>query len=402
MGLQGKGFFIQNLLECEGGDADAILRVSRQAGLSHVLIKVAAGPSACHVAPDGKDTAAPVVTTLREGGIAVWGWQDIFGDIPEAEAAMAVRRVRELSLDGLVVVAGREYKHPGRVRSARRFMADVRASIDVPIALSSYRFPNYHPDFPWVSFLEHCDYHMPQVTWEAAHNPAWQLGESKRQCDALPHSRPYLATAPAYLTTDGWAPTQLDIQEFLASVREHGIEAVNFFRWESCRQDLPHIWKAVSEYPWEVPVQVRAGEPAGESEPSPVEQTGLEAESHPGVTISPVPVPEGQTPDRVPPDAFTKAYLAAIDSRSPMAIGAFYLNDAVQVRDEKMFRGQDAIQEAYLVYLMEQVPAGCLEVLRSVVEGDVRYITWRVGDKKGETTLLLHENRIAMEYTYLI
>lgn len=46
---------------------------------------------------------------------------------------------------------------------------------NTPIA--SVRYPRYHR-LPWRAFLERCDYAMPQVYWEQAHNPGDQLRRS--------------------------------------------------------------------------------------------------------------------------------------------------------------------------------------------------------------------------------
>ena len=41
MTLQGKGFMIWQVPNCEGGDPNAIAAVAMEANLSHVLIKIA-------------------------------------------------------------------------------------------------------------------------------------------------------------------------------------------------------------------------------------------------------------------------------------------------------------------------------------------------------------------------
>src|SRR5512137_2460981 len=145
---------------------------------------------------------APVVQALRLNGFATWGWQTVHGNQPLAEADLAIARTQALGLDGLVVNTGEEYERPGMDKSARLFMAAVRAALAVPIALSSYRFPNYHPEIPWATFLEFCDLHMPRVTWEQAQNAAEQLRESIRQCDALPNARPYVPTGATYTSSN--------------------------------------------------------------------------------------------------------------------------------------------------------------------------------------------------------
>ena len=184
--------------------------------------------------------------------MAVWGWQYVYGDNPSDEATLAITRTQALGLDGLVVSAGEEYEQPGRSSAAHLYMTTLRAGLKVPIALSSYRFPNYHPDFPWSDFLLSCDLHMPQVFWELAHNAGEQLIESKRQCDALPNARPFIPTGAAY-PASGWSPTAQDITDFMNTAEVLGLPAVNFFDWETCRASLPLAWKAIAGFIWPVP-----------------------------------------------------------------------------------------------------------------------------------------------------
>ena len=43
MDLTGKGCFIWKIQNCEGGDPDAIAKVAREAGMTHILLKIADG-----------------------------------------------------------------------------------------------------------------------------------------------------------------------------------------------------------------------------------------------------------------------------------------------------------------------------------------------------------------------
>ena len=65
-------------------------------------------------------------------------------------------------MDGFVL--DREGHYTGKYYSAKTFMDLLRKEITkTPIALSSYRYPNYHPQLPWDEFLSQCDLNMPQV-----------------------------------------------------------------------------------------------------------------------------------------------------------------------------------------------------------------------------------------------
>ena len=257
MSLQGKGFFISQPYQCEGGNPSAILMTAQAAGLSHVLVKIAEGTQASGLNPAGNDLNEPLVQALHATGIAVWGWHNVSGNNPLEEAVLAIRRVHELALDGYVLFVGAAYEQPGKELAARAFMAEVRAELsNVPLALSTYRFPNFHPGLPWAAFLENCDAVMPQVYWEAAHNAGAQLTESLRQYRALPNARPCIPTGAAYGTPDGWAPTNEDMDDFFVTAKELGVEAVNFFSWDACRNQLPQLWDLIAASKW--PVQKTA------------------------------------------------------------------------------------------------------------------------------------------------
>ena len=371
MTLQGKGFIIYNLPECESGEPGSILAAAQAAGFGHVLIKIADGEKAFGMDAAGGNQAAPIVQALQQAGIAVWGWHSVHGSDPGAEAAIAIMRSRTLGLNGYVVCAADEFLHPGMANAARQFMQVVRGGLSIPIALSSYRFPNYHPEFPWSTFLEFCDVHMPQVTWEQAHNPVEQLSESKRQCDALPNARPFIPTGPAY-SISGWNPSAEEIIEFLNAAVQLGLPAINFYDWDDCHKDQPLLWTAIAEFPW--PASIKANPPAPSSDP----QT---------------------TP--VIPEAFLSQFVEALNSRQPAKVSALYDPAAIQVWADQILKGTEAIQKGYDAFF-DSLPAGTVHcITQANVEDDTRLFTWKVGPLTGETTLVLKNGKIIMEYTFI-
>nr|MBI2905973.1 hypothetical protein [Chloroflexota bacterium] len=172
MALTGKGFFTWQLKNCEGANAEAIANKAQAANLSHAVVKVADTTFAYGYDSQNNDITAPVVRALHNRGMQVWGWHYVKGNDPAGEARAAVQRCQQLAVDGYVIDAEAEYKESGKSAAARTFMSALRASLpNLPIALSSYRYPSYHTTLPWREFLEKCDLNMPQVYWEQAHNP---------------------------------------------------------------------------------------------------------------------------------------------------------------------------------------------------------------------------------------
>src|SRR6267154_363954 len=167
--LTGKGMFIWRIQACEGGDVKAIAAKAQAAGMSHVLIKIANsinlfGNQNISGHDLANDPVKDLVAELKARNIQAWGWHYITGFNPEAEARVGGQRALALNLDGYVIDAEKEFDSDNHDATARRFMTALRSVIpDMIVALSSYRYPYFHREFPWAAFLERCDLAMPQV-----------------------------------------------------------------------------------------------------------------------------------------------------------------------------------------------------------------------------------------------
>ena len=339
--IQGKGFYIWKIPSCENGDPQAIAQAAYQAGLRHVLIKIANGIYDYNYDPSsGKDLIAPVANALHAKNIAVWGWHYVFGDLPKDEAKAAIRQINRLPLDGYVIDAEGEYK--GKYTPCRIFMQDLRSALpDYPIALSSYRYPKYHMDLPWTDFLNHCDLNMPQVYWEQAHNPAEQLDRSINEFQTLiTPVRPYIATGAAYCAGE-WCATQADIISFMDRVVAKGLDAVNFWSWDYCRLKLPLIWDTIASYQW----------------------------------------PSAPNPEK----SLAEKYIDNLNLRSADQIIALYTDDAVHIDAARTIQGKTAIKNYFLEY-MPTLPANAVFTLTAETgNSETRHISWEL--KNGSTLL---------------
>lgn len=360
--LQGKGFFIWKIRDCEKGSPQEIARQAKAAGFSHVLIKIANGTLPYNIEEKTRtDLVPPLVSALRGQGIQAWGWHYVYGFDPAAEARIAIQRVQELKLDGYVIDAEIEYTQPGRSSAARRFMKDLRQALpNSPVALSSYRFPKYHPNLPWREFLEYCDLNMPQVYWEKAHNPAAQLARCAREFQSMAPARPVIPTGPAY-KWDGWRPTDADIQEFFEASHALGFSAVNFFSWDECRRDLTNIWEMVKKL-----------------------DLGKDA-----------PAPTGDLPEQ---------FVEALNQHKPDAVAALYRPDAVQVTAARTIQGHTALRSWYEQFLTNQLRDAKFTLTGKTVSGNVRHFTWKAAgaggvSAAGSDTMGLADGKIAYHYT---
>jgi len=253
MVLEGKGFYIWQIPSCENGDPESIALAAQNAGLTHVLIKIANGIYDYNYdTSTKKDLIGPVANALHKKNIKVWGWHYVFGYLPIDEAKAAIRQINKLPLDGYTIDAEAQYK--GQFTNSQIFMKELRNALpDFPIALSSYRYPKYHMELPWENFLTYCDINMPQVYWEQSHNPAYQLERSLNEFQtAVEPFRPIIPTGSAYCA-GGWCASSSEINEFMNKAVSLKMSAVNFWSWDYCRSILPHLWKTIAAFNWPSP-----------------------------------------------------------------------------------------------------------------------------------------------------
>jgi hypothetical protein len=246
----GKGFYIWQIPNVEGGDINAISSLAQTAKLSHVLIKIADGTSAYNLDAQGRDLVSPLVSLLKAKGIESWGWHYVYGNQPSLEAQIAIQRIQETGVAGYMIDAEAEYKEPGKQVAASTFMSALRASLPVyPVGLSSYRYPSLHPELPWQEFLGKCDLAMPQVYWILAHDPGDQLDRCLNEYRAMT-TLPIIPTGAAF-SESGWTPTSAEVIEFMDQARANFLSAVNFWEWSAARK-LPSIWEAITNYIWPI------------------------------------------------------------------------------------------------------------------------------------------------------
>lgn len=366
MALQGKGFFLWKIKDCEGGDANRIALEAKNAGLTHVLIKVANGIYSYNYDWNKKiDLVPPVAQALKSAGIQVWGWHYVYGDQPIPEARIAIRRVKELNLDGYVLDAESQYKQAGKKTAARYFMSELKAGLgdSVPVALSSYRYPSLHP-IPWNEFLEKCDYNMPQVYWIQAHNPADQLARSLREFESssIKYHPPIVPIGAAF-REHNWESSASEVVEFMDAARSMNLSGSNFWEWYACRevQSPKHeVWNAIASYDWDA---------------------GL------------------------PPQDITEQYIQALNTHDPEKVVDLYTNQAVHVTSARTIFGKPAIRAWYNTFFSQLLPNAVFKHTGFSGTGNSRHFTWTAQSSQnkvlnGNDTFGLADGKITYHYTF--
>jgi len=364
MTLKGKGYFMWQVPKCDGGDPARIAARCRSAGLSHVMFKIADGANwAYNYDPTRRiEYIPPVAAALHGVGIKVWGWHYVRGDDPVGEARLAIQRMRTLNLDGYIVDAEREYKEPGKKVAAQRFMQELRAGLpNTPVGLSTYRYPQVHYSLPYSQFLERCDFAMPQVYFEFAHDVEQQLERSVAQYQALQPARPIVVTGPTY-NHNAWRPSAEEVLRFLQRARQMGLAAVNFWAYDfATRSTMIDLWDAVAGYDWPV---------------------------------------EGQVAD------MPERLVGRLNEKDPKLVAGLYLENAAHVTGERTVIGREAVRQWYEDLLKKTLPNGTFQITGKSGSGSTRQFTWTAHSDRGSVvdgsdTLGLGPdgNRILYHYT---
>jgi hypothetical protein len=239
----GKGYFIWLLYRVAGGDPRQLAKMCKDAGLSWVALKVADGsyPFYANEYKKNVDLVPAAVQELHNAGIKVFGWHYVYGN-PSGESLIAVNRVRSLSLDGYIIDAEQEYKN--KPAQADDLMSRLRKFLPAgtSIGICSYRFPSYHPDFPWKSFST-CDYNMPQVYWQGAHNAGAQLQKSIYEFQQRGWKMPVIPVGSAYEEW-GWVPSVDEIADFRTTAARQGMPGVGWWEMHDATVRFPQFWNA--------------------------------------------------------------------------------------------------------------------------------------------------------------
>jgi hypothetical protein len=364
MALTGKGFFIWKVKSCENGNPSAIASTAHAAGLTHVLIKIADGPNPFNIdSSRNTDLLPPVVESLHANGIQVWGWHYVYGYNPAGEAQIAAQRVLGLNLDGYVIDAEKEYKLAGRAAVARTFMNELRRRLpDTLVALSSFRFPTYHPQIPWKEFLQQCDFNMPQVYWEQAHNPGVQLRRCIEEFSSLAPVRPIIPTGCAY-GAGSWAPKPMEMTEFLNTARELKLSAANLYSWDYSRANLKSCWETAAAFKWDE-------------------------------TPNPPPAPK-DTPELI---------IEGLNQHNPDGILALYHPQAIHISRGLTIQGLNGIKEWYASFFNQEIPQAEFKLKNTQDSGITRHFTWEASNstkeiENGKDTIGLLNGKILYHYT---
>lgn len=246
--MKGKSIYGWNAKDIYNGNTDAI-GMSQHAvdqGYTALLIKVADGTANHNVQPIfGTDNIlGPITDAFHLAGREVWGWQFCYGGIPEGEAIKAVERITKFGMDGFVIDAEGQFEIDNVDTRVHLYLDKLAALMppEIPIGLTTFRYPNVHPKFPWEIYMKwsRLKFYMPQVYWPLAHNPGDQLRESLKQYREWEtkfgvEPKPFYPIGAAFsqkFNDIPWQPSIGEMQEFHATVLELGLEVESWWCWD--------------------------------------------------------------------------------------------------------------------------------------------------------------------------
>jgi hypothetical protein len=189
----------------------------------------------------GSNALEDFLIACAEADIKVGTWHFVHTTNMAKQAQLISKDIKEFKLEHLMVDAEQNSRvYPGAywksfpryrvIECARRYMDNLDLPDGFPVGLCSYRYPEVHREFPFQAFLDHPKMTMinPQVYWQYAHNPGYQVGKSLQQYRRL-SQLPFNPIGASY-EEHGWAPTAKDIAEFTEICQDY-FDAYGFYRW---------------------------------------------------------------------------------------------------------------------------------------------------------------------------
>lgn len=264
--LLGKGFYIWQI-QNSAPDASTLVARAQQAGLSHVIIKIADGDSSYPIddATNEHLTQASI-NALKKAGITVAGWTFAYGAKaePEDQAQIFANRIKQFDLPVAVVNAQHLSGRRWSATSARKFMETLTEALGTGVQIVFSSPPiDVNTDFPHEEFIEKAQAIMPQAYWVARDG-----GDPKRRLQDVYSlymqrypTQNFIAHGSAFYGDQEfqgdefyWEPTANQITQFINQAGALNLDAVNFWSWQQAWEKRT-LWDAVSAYPFKEDLQ---------------------------------------------------------------------------------------------------------------------------------------------------
>ncbi len=250
--VQGKGMWVWRFGQTEGGDADAIVRRAREAGLRQLWVRVGDSRSGFYAS----EVLAALVPKAHQAGLAVVGWgfpflHDPVDDARWSAEALAWRGPGGEALDGFSPDI--ELATEGVVlteRRARVYLGLVRQAAAARLLVATVYRPTdrlWTGPYPYTAIASYVDAFAPMVYWGCTEPGA----ATAQALERLSRLRPVHVIGQGYdASVDGGrpgAPSAGETVRFLDVAVRDGAIGASFWVWQSIDDEQ---WEAMSSFPW--------------------------------------------------------------------------------------------------------------------------------------------------------
>ena len=235
-------------------------------------------------------------------GIEVHGWSYNYGNTnvertefgqAQREAELSAEVVNQWPILSWSLNAEKEWKGPDGdpvpfEKQAQELINEYRSQLNIPLGLSSYKFPKYH-NYPWKIFLSGVDFYMPQVYWQGVNGPDAGVDALAKSLDQwyefAPEIKPTIPAGTIYKESNWpspgltWWPTEEQVENFMQAV--YNLDK-NVFKgvsaWEIIQAvPRPELWDAFCSFKWDLsePQPEPDPDPQPEPQPEPIDLSGI-------------------------------------------------------------------------------------------------------------------------------
>jgi hypothetical protein len=219
--LTGTGMWIWQIPNTERGDAVKIGARAKKNHIDFVVVKAA------HGATPFPGYTADFVAALHAQGLKVCAYQRVLSTGGAAQARLLAAQT-QLGADCAVIDAESELE--GRYSVATAYMKTLRAALGTsfPIALTSFPWIGYHPEFPYSVFLGKggAQYNLPQIYWKAIGVSVATAFANTYPANSV-YGRPIRPIGQLYEN-----PPVSQILQFRTLAAQYGAKGVSYWVWE--------------------------------------------------------------------------------------------------------------------------------------------------------------------------
>jgi hypothetical protein len=240
----GKGVYVWQPGNIQGGNPEAIAARLEMAGVQTAVVKICDGFKVL----GGME---PLIQTLRNHNIRVGAWgYSYLNRAPIQEAYVVAEACHRYQPDFYLIDV--EIEVEGNHGGARLFLNQLRPSTaGLPLGLNSFWNVRLHPSFPWVDFMKNVDFVCPQV-YGHGQDPVGKLTESQQTYGDVPDAPhvPMPVVAGDMHTFRGMRPTPEQVWQFLSAAdADPFIQGVIMWAADDT-ETTPDLWQAFSSYRW--------------------------------------------------------------------------------------------------------------------------------------------------------